>query len=284
MDAIELGMGVATGLLKGELPTMEVIALLMSRLLGSAIVLMSCIIKLPQIMALLRSKSAEGLSLTGFETELVAYTLTFAYGLHFKLPFTGYGEAIIMSVQDVFLLALIYKYAETPMSHVGIATALYAGGLAVLLSGQLGDEVMRVLSGASFVTIMFARLPQIYANFVAKGTGQLSIFSYLITVFGGSVRIFTSYTDNAGFTMVVGYCMSTTLNFIIALQILFYGSGKKAPAKGKTPAKKAKAKPFSPKAAAKKAPAKKDDSGDEDSSSDEEPESAVRRRRRTKRA
>jgi len=277
-------MGVATGLLKGELPTMDVIALLMSRLLGSAIVLMSCIIKLPQIMAILRSKSAEGLSLASFETELIAYTLTFAYGLHFGLPFTGYGEAIIMSAQDVLLLALIYKHAKIPMSHVAMYTSFYCGGLAVLLSGKLGDDIMRVLSGASFVTIVFARLPQIYANFSAKNTGQLSIFSYIITVCGGSVRIFTSVTDNAGITMVVGYCVSTTLNLIIALQILFYGGSKKAPVKGKGKAQAAKKKATPARASKKKTPAKKkvEDSEDDESSSEEEPQ--VRRRLRKKRA
>merc|ERR1712078_605199 len=90
----------------------------MSRILGLSIVCMSMIIKLPQILAILKSKSAAGLSLTGFETELVAYTLTFSYGLHFKLPFSGYGESILMSAQDLVLLALIYKYAQTPFSHV----------------------------------------------------------------------------------------------------------------------------------------------------------------------
>merc|ERR1712003_565344 len=84
---------------------------------------------------------------------------------------------------------------------------------------------MQALSAASFVTIMFARIPQIYSNFANGNTGQLSIFSYIITVFGGSVRIFTSYQDKAGVTMVVGYIIATSMNFIIALQILFLGSG-----------------------------------------------------------
>mmetsp|Transcript_8438 Transcript_8438/g.20921 ORF Transcript_8438/g.20921 Transcript_8438/m.20921 type:complete len:280 (-) Transcript_8438:56-895(-) len=268
MDVLDIGKGVVVDLLSGKMPEMEVIALLMSRLLGSAIVFMSCIIKLPQIMAVLKAKSAEGLSITGFETELVAYTLTFAYGLHFNLPFTGYGESILMSAQDVVLLALVYKYAKTPTSHVALATSAYAGGLAVLLSGQLGDGIMSVLSGASFVTIMFARIPQIYQNFATGSTGQLSIFSYLITVFGGSVRIFTSITDNAGQTMVIGYMIATSMNFVIALQILFLGNkggqGKAASAVKKKPAaKKVKEAP--------KKKAKKVETSDSESSESEEP-------------
>ena len=223
-----------------------------------------------QILAVLKSKSAEGLSLTGFETELVAYTLTFAYGIHFKLPFTGYGESILMSAQDVVLLALIYKYAGTSASHVALATSLYMGGLAVLLSGQLGDGIMQVLSGASFVTIMFARIPQIYQNFAAGNTGQLSIFSYIITVFGGCVRIFTSITDNAGMTMVMGYMIAVSMNFTIMLQILFMGSGKDKPKKKAAPASKSKK--------TKAAPAKKKANveASEDESSEEE-EVVVRR-------
>ena len=232
-------------------------------------------------MAIVRSKSAEGLSLTGFETELVAYTLTFAYGLHFELPFTGYGEAVIMSVQDVLLLALIYKYSGTPLSHVALFTGVYAGGLGVLLSGKLGDDVMQALSALSFVTIMFARLPQIYANYAAKSTGQLSIFSYIVTVGGGCVRIFTSVTDKAGITMVVGYCISTSMNLTIALQILFYGGAGKAPAAAP---KKARAAAPPAKAAAKAAAktAKVEDSDSDDSEEEEETTTVRRRRARTR--
>ena len=49
MDVLDIGKGVVVDLLSGKMPEMEVIALLMSRLLGSAIVFMSCIIKLPQV-------------------------------------------------------------------------------------------------------------------------------------------------------------------------------------------------------------------------------------------
>ena len=208
----------------------------------------------------------------------MAYTLTFSYGLHFKLPFSGYGESILMSLQDVVLLALIYKYANTPTSHVALVASVYMGGLAVLLSGQLGDTVMQMLSAASFVTIMFARIPQIYANYKNGGTGQLSIFSYIITVFGGSVRIFTSYTDNAGITMVVGYIIATSMNFIIAMQILILGPGPKVKASSE-PAKK---KPATRSTRAKKAAVntKKEDSDDDDESSEEE-DTPVTTRRRT---
>jgi mannose-P-dolichol utilization defect protein 1 len=282
MDVLDLAKGVVTEVLSGKMPETDVLATLMSRILGLAIVLMSCIIKLPQIITLLRSKSAQGLSLTGFETELVAYTLTFSYGLHFSLPFSGYGESILMSAQDLVLLALIYKYAKTPFSHVATVVSFYMGGLAVLLSGQLGDEIMQALSAASFVTIMFARIPQIYANFKNGNTGQLSIFSYIITVFGGSVRIFTSYQDNAGVTMVVGYIISTSMNFIIALQILFLGSGVEKAATKKPAAVKRATRSTTKKAAAapkKKAAAKK---VEVESESEEEATPVRRRTRRTR--
>ena len=202
--ALATGMDLVT---KGKLPEIAVLTLIMSRVLGMLIVVAAGIIKLPQIASVLKSKSAAGLSVTGFEAELVAYTLTFAYGLHKGLPFSGYGESFLMGCQDIVLLAVVYRYAKTSASHVALAASVYVGGLGLLLSGRLDDEIMNVLSGAAFGVILFARVPQIYANFKAGNTGQLSIFSYALNVFGGSVRIFTSITDNAGMTMVVGYIM-----------------------------------------------------------------------------
>ena len=49
MDVLDLAKGVVTEVLSGKMPEMDVLATLMSRILGLAIVFMSCIIKLPQV-------------------------------------------------------------------------------------------------------------------------------------------------------------------------------------------------------------------------------------------
>ena len=118
--------------------------LFLEQILGSLIVVTSAVIKFPQIFNVLRSKSAKGLSMIGFEAELLAYSFTFSYGLHYNLPFSGYGESLLMAAQDVILIASIYYFEGATMSRVILATGSYAAILTVLLSGSLGDAIMKV--------------------------------------------------------------------------------------------------------------------------------------------
>ena len=64
--------------------------------------------KVPQILKIVRSKSAEGLSLSMFTLELVgyrkqltsSYTINAAYGYANEFPVTAYGENIFVMIQS----------------------------------------------------------------------------------------------------------------------------------------------------------------------------------------
>ena len=55
--------------------------------------------KVPQILAVGKSKSAEGLAPISFELEQVALLIHTAYGYILGLPFNTYGEAAIICLQ-----------------------------------------------------------------------------------------------------------------------------------------------------------------------------------------
>ena len=61
--------------------------------LGYGILAASSVIKVPQILALLKSKSAEGLAGLSFELENICFTIHASYGLLMGLPINSYGEA-----------------------------------------------------------------------------------------------------------------------------------------------------------------------------------------------
>ncbi len=61
--------------------------------LGYGILAASSVIKVPQILALLKSKSAEGLAGLSFELENICFTIHASYGLLMGLPINSYGKA-----------------------------------------------------------------------------------------------------------------------------------------------------------------------------------------------
>jgi mannose-P-dolichol utilization defect protein 1 len=88
-----------------------------------------------QILNIMRSKSAEGLSIVSFELEIVGFLIASSYGYIMGLPFSAYGEATILLLQSIFLVVLVYKYARVPAARALTTTALFTGAASFLLSG-----------------------------------------------------------------------------------------------------------------------------------------------------
>lgn len=91
-----------------------------------------------QILNVVRSGSAEGLSPLSFELETGGLLVHSAYGYVFGLPFSSYGEACILALQNFFLVGLIYRLSKQPLPRVMLSTAVFTGFVGVVLSGE-GD-------------------------------------------------------------------------------------------------------------------------------------------------
>ena len=80
--------------------------ILLSKLLGYALVVTSFILKFPQILKLYKNYSVEGISLSAFYIEALGFTILSAYSLHNNQPFSTYGEQIVISIQCIIQVLL----------------------------------------------------------------------------------------------------------------------------------------------------------------------------------
>lgn len=76
------------------------IKLAISKGLGLGIVVFGSIMKVPQILKIVRGRSARGISLAMYALEVVAYTISLAYAYRQKLPFSTYGENASLTLQS----------------------------------------------------------------------------------------------------------------------------------------------------------------------------------------
>lgn len=168
-----------------------------SQALGIAIIVFSSVVKVPQILAVARAKSAEGLAPVSFELEQLGLCIHAAYGYLLGLPFNTYGEAAIILLQNTFLLYQVYTYSKAPawrstsvaLAVVSAAVAVFRGaspcpcskawhacawlcclhgcsaGGGFASAGQVAREVITRAYDLNNVIFTAARLPQIYQNF-----------------------------------------------------------------------------------------------------------------------
>ncbi|KAL3698844.1 hypothetical protein R1sor_012920 [Riccia sorocarpa] len=209
-------------LMEYQIPPKDCTLPLLAKVLGYSIVAASAIVKLPQIIIIMKNKSIEGLSKTSFEMEVVGFTIALAYCLYKQIPFSAYGELVFLLLQGIFLLLLIYNYSTDLGPVTWVKTALYCALAPSLLAGNVSESVIETLYGFQHAIFFLARIPQIYDNFKNKSTGQLSFLTTLMQFAGTIVRLFTSIQENAPSSMILGSLLGLFTNGTVFTQLLVY--------------------------------------------------------------
>ncbi|XP_064409004.1 mannose-P-dolichol utilization defect 1b isoform X2 [Latimeria chalumnae] len=202
-------------------PSVPCLKILISKILGIGIIIGSVMVKLPQIIKILRAKSAEGLSFDSILLELLAITGTMAYSISNQFPFSAWGEALFLMFQTVAIGYLIQHYGGNTLKGLGFLL-VYFTLLFLLLSPLTPVAVITLLQASNLPAIIISRLIQATANYQNGHTGQLSAVTIFLLFAGSLARIFTSVQETGDPLMALTYVVSSSCNGIIAAQLLYY--------------------------------------------------------------
>ena len=161
-------------LLKVNFEDVHCIRLSVSKVLGIGIVGASSVVKFPQIIKLVNSQSAAGISLASYVLETCSFLISLAYNFRNEFPFSTYGETLLILVQNVVVTSLVLHFAwpsgSAPVFMSGIAAAASA-----LFSPTILDmNTLGYLQAGAGVLGVASKLPQIWVIWQEGSTGQLS--------------------------------------------------------------------------------------------------------------
>ncbi|XP_072936958.1 mannose-P-dolichol utilization defect 1 protein homolog [Epargyreus clarus] len=193
----------------------------LSKGLGIGIIAGSILVKVPQIVKILRSKSAQGISIYGVYLELFAITANFAYSYVMNFPFSAWGEGTFLAIQTAIIAALVLHYGGSP-TKATLFLGAYVGLVATLVGGYTPKDILWNMQAVNVPIIVFAKSIQVITNYKNGSTGQLSAVTCFL-LFGGSIaRIFTSIQETGDNIIILTYCVSTLANGAIVAQLLLY--------------------------------------------------------------
>jgi len=213
------------------MPSKECLPVLVSKLLGLAIVVTSPASKLPQIMNLVKSKSAEGIVVQMFACEVMVFSISWSYMAGQSMAFSEYGEAVIMNFLTCIIVVLVLTYAPGGIRALHIVMmVMYVILLVAMLSGLVPLFMLRLAFTGSILFNISGRVPQMLQNWRAGSTGQLSLVMFILNLGGTGVRVLTSLVQvlSAGvwdtdlLFVLFNNVLSAGMNGIIVLQILYY--------------------------------------------------------------
>ena len=204
----------------------------LSKGLGIGIIAGSILVKVPQILKILNSKSAEGINIYGVYLELFAITANFAYSYVMGFPFSAWGEGTFLAIQTAIIAALVLHYGKAS-AKAAVFLATYVGIVSALISGFTPIDVLWTMQAVNVPIILSAKSIQVVTNYKNGSTGQLSAITCFL-LFGGSIaRIFTSIQETGDLIIIVTYCVSTVANCALVVQLLWYWNVDKTKTKNK---------------------------------------------------
>ena len=162
----------------------ECTSLAISKGVGLGIVGASAVVKVPQLLSLVKSQSAAGVSFLSYLLETASFVITLAYSVRNSFPFSTFGETAFIAVQDVAIAVLILAYTGRGTTAAVFVAGLAAAGYALFGEGNLVDmNTLGYLQAGAGVLGVASKLPQIWQIYQEGGTGQLSAFA-VCTVLG----------------------------------------------------------------------------------------------------
>ncbi|ORY02467.1 mannose-P-dolichol utilization defect 1 protein [Clohesyomyces aquaticus] len=213
----------------------DCLKLAVSKALGIGIIGASSIVKVPQLLKLINSQSASGVSFLSYLLESGSYLISLSYNIRHGFPFSTYGETALILVQNIVIASLVLKYGG---KTAGIAA--WIGGLATAGACLFREDIVDVkmlawLQAAAGVLGVASKAPQILTIWMEGGTGQLSAFAVFNYLLGSLSRIFTTLQEVPDPLILYGFIAGFALNAILALQMVWYWN---SPSSKKTESKK----------------------------------------------
>ncbi|KAF3938900.1 hypothetical protein ABW19_dt0210362 [Dactylella cylindrospora] len=205
-----------------DLTDVACIKLGISKGLGIGIIAASSIVKVPQILKIINSGSAAGLSLLSTLLETDAYAISIAYNFRNGFPFSTFGETALIVVQNLVIAVLILHFTNRG-AYAGVLIATVAAAAYALFSPSVISEKTMTLLQASTIPISLAsKLPQIYTVWKEGGTGQLSAFAVFNFLAGSLARVFTTLQEVDDPLILYGFLGGAILNAVLAAQMIYY--------------------------------------------------------------
>lgn len=194
---------------------------LLSKGLGIAIIAGSLLVKVPQVLKILKNKSGEGINLVSVLLDLTAITFHMAYSYVNGFPFSAWGDNTFLAFQTACIAAMVLFFSGAKAKSLAFCV-FYAGLVYVLCSGLTPFKVLVTVQSLNIPILLTGKLSQAFTNYKNGSTGQLSAATVFLLFAGSLARIFTSIQETGDKMMILTFCASSFANGVIVAQMLYY--------------------------------------------------------------
>ncbi|NXF18340.1 PQLC3 protein, partial [Rhodinocichla rosea] len=175
------------------------------------------VIKLPQLVAVLRAGSAWGLSVSSLLLELAGLLVFLRYQIYYGYPLETYLEFPVIIAQDVILLSCIMHFSGKVRRACFYALVYWVGWYMITLQKWIIDLAMNLCTLISVAS----KLVQLQHLWETKDAGQASALTWGMSVYASAGKLQTTCVVTAAdfFDLCLQYFFSllVLIRFIVML-------------------------------------------------------------------
>ncbi|KAL4624212.1 PQ-loop repeat-containing protein 3 [Arapaima gigas] len=181
--------------------------------------LVCMVLKFPQMFALMRAKSTEGVSVSSVLLELLGFIVFVTYQVYYEYPPPTYLEYPILIAQDAILLLLILHYSGN-LKHSLLYAAVFVGGWQLLTVRKWIIDL--AMSLCTFISAA-SKMAQLQCLWRTKDAGQVSALTWALATYTCMARIYTTVVTTSDMQVLVRFVVMTMLNGWVTATVLYYG-------------------------------------------------------------
>ncbi|NWV83280.1 PQLC3 protein, partial [Dasyornis broadbenti] len=181
------------------------------------------VIKLPQLVAVLRARSASGLSVGSLLLELAGFLVFLRYQVYYGYPLETYLEYPIIIAQDVILLYCIMHFSGKRKRALFYAVIFCGGWYMLTLQKWIIDLAMNLCTFVSAAS----KLVQLQHLWQTKDSGQASALTWGMSAYTCGTRIITTVMTTNDLAVLIRFIIMLLLNIWVTATILHYRKTKK---------------------------------------------------------
>ncbi|CAG9821862.1 unnamed protein product [Phaedon cochleariae] len=185
------------------------------------------ILKVPQIVTILKVKSAKGLNILALLMELSSYSIMMSYNYRSGYAILSYLEYPIILIQELILIGCVLHYKNMIHLKSFIGAGVYFSIATAFLTGIVPLGLLAFLVplctpiGASSKVVQLAELIK------TKNSESVSVLTWFISAFTNFTRVFTICVESMDLTLLLNFSINTILSSSVMIAAYVYKHPKK---------------------------------------------------------
>ncbi|XP_019852611.1 PREDICTED: PQ-loop repeat-containing protein 3-like isoform X2 [Amphimedon queenslandica] len=186
-------------------------------ILNGSVIILSFIIKLPQVWTTYTMKRTKGVSLRGYWMELFGYVIMVSYCFHNKYPIKNYLDVLLCSIQ-----LILYKGGKAfSLENKACITCIILFLLSALLH-FIPNTVFSILLLSRIPVMSLSKCLHIQALYSSKTSANVSALTWGISAYNCFVRVWTSLYNLNDYIVTASYLTNAVLNSVLLIECLYY--------------------------------------------------------------